>query len=108
MRITSDGRGLSQFTAKAWVIFNGTGTPGVIDGHNVASITDLGVGQYQVNYSNNVASSNYCAITDTSGASYAFSSRPNDREVGQVDVDVSNGTNSYIDAGRVYLLVFSD
>ena len=57
--MTSDGRGLSQFTAKAWVNFNGTGTVAIRDSHNVSSITDNGTGDYTVNFSNNMANVNY-------------------------------------------------
>ena len=59
MRITSDGRGLSDFTAKAWVNFNGVGTVSIRDSHNVSSITDINVGNYVVNLSNFVANNTY-------------------------------------------------
>lgn len=38
--------------AKAWVNFNGTGTPAIRAGYNVSSITDLGTGTYDVNMTN--------------------------------------------------------
>ena len=59
LRITSDGRGLSQFTAKAWVNFNGTGTVAIRDSHNVSSITDNGTADYTTNFSNAMSNSNY-------------------------------------------------
>jgi len=37
--------------AKAWVNFNGTGTVAIRDSYNVGSITDLGTGNYRVNFS---------------------------------------------------------
>jgi len=61
--ITSDGRGLSQFTAKAWVNFNGTGTVAIRDSHNVSSITDNGTGEWSVTYTNSMANANYSATT---------------------------------------------
>jgi hypothetical protein len=61
LSITSDGRGLSQFTAKAWVNFNGSGTVAIRDSHNVSSITDRGTGQYSVNFSNALDSADYTA-----------------------------------------------
>jgi len=61
LTLTSDGRGLSQFTAKVWVKINGN-TPSFYDSHNASSITDNGVGQYQVNFSNNMSNYNYCAV----------------------------------------------
>ena len=60
LTIKSDGRGLSQFTAKSWVNFNGTGTVAIRDSHNVSSITDNGTGQYRINYSNAMANTSYC------------------------------------------------
>ena len=62
MRITSDGRGLSQFTAKAWVNFDGDGTVSIRDSHNVSSITDHGVGEYTVNFTNSMSNANYSAV----------------------------------------------
>ena len=37
--------------AKAWVNFDGIGTVSIRDSYNVSSITDLGTGNYQVNFS---------------------------------------------------------
>ena len=65
LRITNDGRGLSQFTAKAWVNFNGTGTVAIRDSHNVSSITDNAAGIYQPNFTNALSNSNYSAVVTT-------------------------------------------
>ena len=65
LRITSDGRGLSQFTAKAWVNFNGTGTVAIRDSHNVSSITDNGTGQYRTVFANTMTNADY-SFTATS------------------------------------------
>ncbi len=48
--------------AKAWVNFNGTGTVAIRDSYNVSSITDLGVGEYTVNFSTALNNTNYCAV----------------------------------------------
>ena len=48
LRLVNDGRGLSQFTAKMWVNFNGTGTVAIRDSHNVSSISDSGTGKYSI------------------------------------------------------------
>jgi len=71
-KIMADGRGLSQFTAKAWVNFNGTGTVSIRDSHNVSSVTDNGTGEWTVNYSNSMSNANYSATTANSyvGGSY--------------------------------------
>ena len=67
LTITSDGRGLSQFTAKAWVNFNGTGTVAIRDSHNVSSITDSGTGNYIVYLSNAFSNSNGVAVIGGDG-----------------------------------------
>jgi hypothetical protein len=62
LRITSDGRGISEFTALAWVRVAQTGTMAIDDSQNVSSIVDDGAGKTTVNFDNNMANANY-AIT---------------------------------------------
>jgi hypothetical protein len=50
-------------SAKAWVNFNGTGTPAIRGSFNVSSITDLGTGQYTVNFTTAMPTANYSAVT---------------------------------------------
>ena len=45
--------------AKAWVNFNGTGTPAIRDSFNVSSITDNGTGNYTVNFTTALTDANY-------------------------------------------------
>lgn len=52
---------------KAWVNFNGTGTPAVTAGFNVNSITDNGVGDYTLNFLNALADSSYAVVTSDYG-----------------------------------------
>lgn len=47
---------------KAWIVFNGTGTPAIIASYNVSSITDNGVGDYTINFTTAFASTNYACI----------------------------------------------
>ena len=50
-----------QYTAKAWVNFNGTGTVAIRAAGNVSSITDLNPGRYAVNFTNSFSSpARYC------------------------------------------------
>ena len=65
--IKDDGRGLSQFTAKAWCNFNGTGTIAFRDSHNCSSLTDNGTGNYSVSFTNNLANANYSAVANSNG-----------------------------------------
>ena len=57
---TVNATGLSN-SVKAWVNFNGTGTPAINASYNVSSITDNGVGDYTVNFTTALADANYVA-----------------------------------------------
>lgn len=46
---------------RAFVNFNGTGTVAINSQYNVSSITDNGVGDYTVNFTNALADANYCS-----------------------------------------------
>jgi hypothetical protein len=64
IRFTNDGRGLSEFTAKAWADFD---QATVNASHNVTSVTDNGTGNYSINFTNNMDSANYapCGMGET-------------------------------------------
>jgi hypothetical protein len=52
--------------ARAWVNFNGTGTPAIRSAFNVGTITDNGVGDYTVNFTTAMTDTNYSAVISTS------------------------------------------
>jgi hypothetical protein len=56
---------LDQRFAQAWVNFDGTGTVAIRDQFNVSSITDNGTGNYTVNFTTAMASTNYCFLGST-------------------------------------------
>ena len=60
--IKSDARGLSQFTAKAWIRID-MSNMSVPDSHNVSSVSDISTGRGRVNFSNNLANSSYSIAT---------------------------------------------
>ena len=55
-----------QQACKAWVNFNGTGTVAIRGGYNVASITDIGVGNYLVSFTTALVDANYSVSGTTS------------------------------------------
>ena len=61
--IKKDGRGLSQFTAKAWCAWNQTGTIAIRDSHNVSSMSDYGTGEAKINLTNNMATADSYAVS---------------------------------------------
>ena len=54
---------LSKGTAAAWVNFDGT-TNAIRGSYNVSSITDEGTGQYMINFSSELSTSNYAALSN--------------------------------------------
>jgi len=77
MRIDSSGNLLfnsgygsvaTAYGCRAWVNFNGTGTVAIRASGNVTSITDNGVGDYTVNFTNNMPDANY-SVTAALGGS---------------------------------------
>lgn len=49
----------TTYGCRAWVNFNGTGTPAIRESGNVSSITDNGTGSYTVNFTNALTDANY-------------------------------------------------
>jgi len=66
----------TAYGCRAWVNFNGTGTVAIRASGNVTSITDNGVGDYTVNFTNAMPDANYSVQTFCSNTSsnswYAF------------------------------------
>lgn len=54
--------GVGRYTAAAWVNFNGTGTVAIRAAGNVSSITDNGTGDYNINFTSNMADVNYVVV----------------------------------------------
>lgn len=50
------------YMARAWVNFNGTGTVAIRASGNVSSITDVGVGDYTVNFTTAMSDANYSFV----------------------------------------------
>ena len=57
----------TAYGCRAWVNFNGTGTPAIRGSGNVTSITDNGTGDYTVNFTTAMPDVNYCPVAMTSG-----------------------------------------
>ena len=53
----------TAYGCRAWVNFNGTGTVAIRASGNVTSLTDNGVGDYTVNFTNAMPDTNYAVVT---------------------------------------------
>ena len=53
---------LAQATPVAWVSFNGQGTVAIRAAYNVSSVTDLGTGIFQPNFTTSLGDGNYSMV----------------------------------------------
>ena len=71
--LTTASGSAPSYSARAWVNFDGTGTPAIRASGNVSSITDNGTGDYTVNFTTAMPDINYAcacsAATNGSGSS---------------------------------------
>ena len=65
---TSTPAEIASGRAKAWVNFDGTGTPAIRAQFNVSSITDNGTGDYTVNFTTALADANYAMTQSARGS----------------------------------------
>jgi hypothetical protein len=82
LRISNDGSFSSvipsgstlypDFGCRAWVNFNGTGTPAIRGSGNVSSITDNAVGDWSVNFTTALPDANYSAVATAGNATVSF------------------------------------
>lgn len=71
--LPSAGKIYALNTAKWWINLNGNGTISTRSSYNIASVTDNGVGNWMLNFSNALADANYCGVGsagETSGTPY--------------------------------------
>ena len=104
LEIKSDGRGLSQFTAKAWCQMD-MSNMSINDSHNVGSITDIATGQGRVNFSNSMGNASFAAVT--AGPSGYISATSN-LGVDNVTLHSYDTNGSHADTDKNMLVVFGD
>ena len=57
----------------AWCNFDGTGTVAIRDSEGISSVSDSGVGHYTINFTANMASTNYVAnISNNYAAAFGY------------------------------------
>ena len=103
---------ISQGRAKAWVNFDGTGTPGINDDFNVASITDNGTGDYTIVIDTDMGNGNYSiagtASDEDSTTGYLnapFQSAP---AAGSFRISTDGHSGSVQDVTHVSCVIFGD
>jgi len=92
LKFNSDfGSVATAYGCRAWVNFDGTGTPSIRASGNVSSITDDAVGRYNVNLSNAMPDVNYAtAVTAGESIFHVGIARQTGSSTTVVQVDVSD------------------
>ena len=97
---------------KAWVNFNGTGTVAIRDDFNVSSITDNGTGLYTVNFTTDMANSNYAVVTggtrELPENSRCFPANIDQINTTSFDLSTHNDGSTSVDWEHVTSAVFGD
>ena len=113
LEITSDGRGLSEFTAKAWV--KCTGSSSINSSHNVSSVTDVSAGTFQINVTNNFTNIHWTAVASAggtgSGSSYTYHAQVHGQSAASWGIRTSafNVSSPYYgDPGNVFSVAYGE
>jgi len=97
---------LNNGTAKAWGLFNGTGTIAIRDSYNFSSITDTATGRITASINADMGSVNYSlsaqsSLNDTTGDSRTYNVEPASRAAGSYEMATYSTTNyedhAYVD-----------
>ena len=98
------------YMCRAWVNFNGTGTPAIRASGNVSSITDNGTGTYTINITTALADTNFATLV-SAGDTTVSSANSTMTYVGSKStttqfVSIRNGTNSDVDRDQILIAIF--
>jgi hypothetical protein len=105
-----------QGSAKAWVNFDGTGTPAIRTSYNVSSITDNGTGDYTVNFTNAFANTSYVVIAavsnDGSNNAVTINTQSTQGSISvptttAVRMQIARAAVGYVDSTYVNVAIFS-
>jgi len=97
--------------AKAWVRFNGTGTIAINGSYNVASITDIGTGNYQINVDDDFSAADYCLLASAANngtRNYTDCASNAANTAGVLRVITSNQSGTLADSDLVCAAAFGD
>ena len=112
-KVLADGRGLSQFTAKAWVRITDATT--ITDSHNISSVGNSASGKREINIDVDTANGNGCAVASaggaSSGSSYTYNATTHSIAAGSWGVTTSahnNGSPWLGNSGHICSILFAD
>ena len=108
---------IDQGRAKLWLNMQGSGTVAINDSFNVSSVTDLGTGMYQANFSITMANTNYCSLvnkmlTTTGGNTSTDDVLTGMNNTAQLTTSTKffsrDATGGTVDSVHMFLAVFGD
>jgi hypothetical protein len=94
---------------KAWLCVDGSGTLVISDSFNISSVTDAGVGNYDYNFTTDMANADYAVSVDAvdlSNGSQSFSKSA--RTVSNNRIYSYAGSNSYGDSSAASCSIVGD
>jgi hypothetical protein len=102
------GSAATAYGCRAWVNFNGTGTVAIRASGNVTSITDSGVGTYEVNFTTAMPDANYCGVvtSDSSGNYYIGSVNSAAYTTSSMGLRALNQAGSAVDSPMINVAIF--
>jgi hypothetical protein len=110
----SNQTSIQQGLCKQWIHFNGSGTIAIVGSFNTTSITDNGVGDYQVTIANDMGNDDYSVsgtmCYPTTGNSSAARQGPavNEHAVGSYQVYAGSNTTTLEDVAVINLQTMGD
>lgn len=107
------GSSAVSYGCRAWVTFNGTGTPAIRASGNVSSIGDFGTGDYSISFTTNMPDSNYTIVGSSvkaggapSGDNSAVVIMGESPSVSATGVGILTVNGGALDRGYIYVAVF--
>jgi hypothetical protein len=103
----------SEKLVKAWVNFNGTGTPAITDSYNVSgTITDNGTGDYTINWDTDFANDDYAVAgmaEEDAVIGWVFvTGKTGARAVGSVRITIINDAGTQKDSAVISLMAIGN
>lgn len=106
-----------MYACRAWVNFDGRGVPSIRSSGNVSSITDNGIGDYTINFTNDLPDSNYAVSLSQAngGAATTLLAVKSDTAQGAATLKTSSqlrivnrgsATTDLYDTAEIYVSVF--
>ena len=96
----------TAYGCRAWINFNGTGTPAIRASGNVSTITDNGTGDYTVNFTTAMPDANYTPVFFSDANSAIILSQPTVISSGSVRFTSKNGAGTAYDGTNTGVAIF--